>query len=883
MPHLEMLFPYRIVPRPSGAEAAEEVVQDFDPIPPDQSKEIEQADEKAKAGAAEGARLASSSGSGLSGGTEGQSSPISFKVDGFTGAGHASYPIVVPPGRDGFQPKIELVYTSSGGNSWVGVGWELTLGYIQRRGVKKGVPKYDDDAVSSTDVFELQLPGGGPQELVKLTSGPYAGEYRLKVEGSLPRIRYIQGSNAWEVTDKSGVKMMFGQIAASRIGPNPSSQSATGVFRWCLDRAEDPKTNYLEISYQKPSDSPGAIYLSAIHYNGQVSGGLSHNHHVYFNLETEPRPDPIYNYRGGFKSLTMRRLGSIDVKTNQVAEQVLVRRYKFNYVQSARTVDPLSPPQPRSRLESINLYGSDAGSPNPLQVPPVRFTYQTHELGFQQDGISWQNPSVWGETKGNLIQNWGLGGGGTYTDVLDMDGDGRVDRVVYDRWTPEYHTWGVYFNNGRDGFTPLPGGGNQPNWSNPSAWDDKKGNYIRNTYMDPVSNLNLGTYTDVIDLNGDGLPDRVVYNKTCKNDYPDCPWTVYWNNGSGFNDQATSNWENRSVWGNKDKEGNYIRSNRWVSTYNYGTMTEVVDLNGDGLPDRVVYDKDYAYQAPPNFQPAQWKVYLNTYPNHPNPQHSDRYGFALDPEIWLNYSPWVNNNHGNTIRSVRTDGSGTIADLIDMNGDGLPDRVVYDYNYNYNANNFQPAMWRVYFNTGRGFERDPVLWPNPSPWGSHNGNNLRDTGVYGIQTDIIDVNGDGLPDRVVRDLTSPYDTWEVYFNYGAGFGPAVVQGEGRPGGWAWPKPHPEGWGGEHDGNFLSEHYFDGTYVYGTKAALFDVDGDGLADRVYYQKNCSTNCVWYGLSEQGAGDGFALEDREWDGGNDRDHLSALDRLRGRNGQ
>jgi len=846
VPHLELLFPYRFHFFLPAAVAQEEVVEQFDPIPPDQAKEIKQADEKADSLAAGGATIAASSGSDLSGGTEGQiTSPISFKVDDFTGAGHASYPIAVSPSRDRLQPKIELIYTSSGGNSWLGVGWDLTLGHIQRKGVRKGVPKYDDSAPNPTDVFELQLPGSGPQELVKVIGGTYAGEYRLKVEGSLLRIKYVSSSNSWEVTDKSGVKMKLGQDDTSRIGPDPSSQSSTGVFRWCLDWVEDPKTNYLVVSYQKPSDSPGAIYPSAIHYNGQSSSGLDHNHHIYFNLETGPRPDPIYNYRGGFKSLTMRRLASIEVKTSQMTGQVLVRRYDFQYVQNSQT--PNDPPEPRSRLESIKLYGSDYGSANPLDLPPVRFTYQTHELGFQQTETVWPNPSAWGATKGNLIQNWGLGGGGTYTDVLDMNGDGRVDRVVYDRWTPEYETWGVYFNNGQDGFAPLPGGEDQPNWSNPSAWDDKKGNYIRNTDVDPTSGYNLGTFADVIDMDGDGLPDRVVYNKNCTSPYTDCPWTVYFNNGSGFVDSSpppqedVPNWENKSAWG--PKNGNYIRSNKVVSGYNYGTMTEVVDMNGDGLPDRVVYDKDYVYHDPPDFQPANWKVYLNIYPN---PNQDGLTGFSQSYDIWQNYSPW-HNLKGNTIRTTRTDGSGTTADLIDMNGDGLPDRVVYDRDYNYNQNNFQAAKWKVYFNTGSGFEQDPIDWPNPSPWGNANGNNIRDTGTYGIQTDVIDVNGDGLPDRVVYDRTSPYTTWTVYFNYGAGFGPPVLQqGQPRPPGWDWPKPNPEGWGGEHDGNLISEHYYDGTYVYGTKAALFDIDGDGLPDRVLYKKNCNApdeDCPW----------------------------------------
>jgi len=339
MPHLELLFPYRFYFFLPEAVAQEEVVEQFDPIPPDQAKEIKQADEKADSLAAGGATIAASSGSDLSGGTEGQiTSPVSFKVDDFTGAGHASYPIAVPPGRDGLQPKIELTYTSSGGNSWLGVGWDLTLGYIRRLGQSKGVPKYDENTGNPTDVFELQLPGSAPQELVKVVGGPYTGEYRLKVEGSLLRIRYIQNSNSWEVTDKSGVKMKFGQDDTSRIGPDPSSQSSTGVFRWCLDRVEDPKTNYLAVSYEKLPDSPGAIYPGAIHYNGQVSGGLGHNHHVYFNLESGARPDPIYNYRGGFKSLTTRRLSSIDVKTNQLQGEALVGRYQFSYVQNSQDI-----------------------------------------------------------------------------------------------------------------------------------------------------------------------------------------------------------------------------------------------------------------------------------------------------------------------------------------------------------------------------------------------------------------------------------------------------------------------------------------------------------------------------------------------------------------
>ena len=314
-PYLENLLPYEInlsFPEAEAAEAQQEATSSKTPeqdatfdgtYKPDSSDSS--APSVPEGAAAEGSEPIES---------KSQNTPVtSLKVDEFTGSAHLSYPIVVPPGRSGLSPQLSINYTSTGGNGWLGVGWDISVGYIQRRGPRKAVPKYND----TNDVYELNL-GGSSQELV-----PIGGdEYRLRIEGALLKIKYNSNGNFWEVWDKSGTKMTFGKMvdsSDSRIGlvRNPNNKNET--FRWCLSHVQDPRTNYMELVYSKDEEQIEGqwvtyqIYLQEIKYNGQDSGGLQHNHRVLFNLEGSIRPDPIFNYRGGFKMWTRKRLSNIEV------------------------------------------------------------------------------------------------------------------------------------------------------------------------------------------------------------------------------------------------------------------------------------------------------------------------------------------------------------------------------------------------------------------------------------------------------------------------------------------------------------------------------------------------------------------------------------------
>ena len=84
-----------------------------------------------------------------------------FSPDLFTGTGNFTVPIAIPPGRSGFQPGLNLVYSTGNGNGPFGLGWSLSTPGVSRK-TSKGVPRYQDHAADrkDRDVFILSGPRG---------------------------------------------------------------------------------------------------------------------------------------------------------------------------------------------------------------------------------------------------------------------------------------------------------------------------------------------------------------------------------------------------------------------------------------------------------------------------------------------------------------------------------------------------------------------------------------------------------------------------------------------------------------------------------------------------------------------------------------------------
>jgi hypothetical protein len=158
----------------------------------------------------------------------------------FTGAALVTIPILVPPGRNGIAPKLSLTYNSFQKNGWIGMGWDIDMGSIQRS-TKFGVCYDCDEYVANKS--------GSSSVLVPRTSWGQ-DYYGAKIEGAFSKY-FKNPSGGWIVYAKDGTKYYYGSSATSR------QDNTQGIFKWCLDKVEDTNGNFMEVTYFKDQ---GQIY-----------------------------------------------------------------------------------------------------------------------------------------------------------------------------------------------------------------------------------------------------------------------------------------------------------------------------------------------------------------------------------------------------------------------------------------------------------------------------------------------------------------------------------------------------------------------------------------------------------------------------------------------
>ncbi|MFH1655725.1 MAG: FG-GAP-like repeat-containing protein, partial [Candidatus Omnitrophota bacterium] len=575
-----------------------------------------------------------------------------FQVEPSTGTATLTIPIEVSPGRKGIQPNLALMYNSSAPNGILGVGWNLELGSIQRS-TKKGVPKYDN-----TDTFVLAQ-AGSAQELVSIGGS----QYRAKIEGAFMRLEY-NGSYGWIVTDKKGIKYYFGQNSASQ-------QVDSGrIFKWCLDEVKDLNDNYMRITYYKDQNQ---IYPELIEYTGNVSESPFAS--VEFVLGS--RSDTTKSYATGFLVQNFKRISAIEVKV----DGQLQRKYTFNYTNSVYAQHSL--------LASITQYDSTATN----SLPPTVLTYSQNVLSFN-DPVNIANSPAYLASDSKIR-------------FLDMNGDGLVDAMYGQDYSPSHPYYQLWINDGQGGFQPQQ---NMP--SSPVYSPDNQ-------------------YMRFLDMTGDGFPDAL---------YAEPNGYILWKNNGNGGFSAQYNIPNSPAYGANNPKVRFLDMNGdglpdvlygegggwtsyvvWINDGNGGFHT------GTGMPGSPVYPADNGYMR-----------FLDmTGDNLPDVLYAEPNGYIL----------WRTNNNGTFTRipagimlnSPDYGGNDPKVRFLDMNGDGLTD-VLY-------ANESHDNRYRFWLNNGDyGFE--PAIFMNNYPPYSGDRSDIR----------FFDMNADGQVDVVWAEANG-YQLW----------------------------------------------------------------------------------------------------------------------------
>ena len=262
-----------------------------------------------------------------------------------SGTANLSYQLEIPAGRQGMQPNLALTYSSSGGNGWLGVGWDISVPSITVE-TRWGVPRYDYQKESEVYVY------GGEQLVEKDAAGNHlpmphrTNQWRSRhttdtrfypradeTFDSIVRHGTEPYDYWWSVTDRNGITHYYGKSHTSdNVDYNAVLADSEGnIARWALTESVDPNGNailyfYDHVGYSSTSDfSNGGIELYLKHINYTACPGNQGKYDIVFNRQDQGRADVTTNCRYGFKETSAATLCNISV----LFGQDLVRTFYF--------------------------------------------------------------------------------------------------------------------------------------------------------------------------------------------------------------------------------------------------------------------------------------------------------------------------------------------------------------------------------------------------------------------------------------------------------------------------------------------------------------------------------------------------------------------------
>ncbi|MDR2041789.1 MAG: hypothetical protein LBP98_05665 [Tannerella sp.] len=267
------------------------------------------------------------------------------------GSAALSYPIEMPPARNGMAPQLDIRYNSDGGSGLLGEGWDLSVQSITVD-TRWGVPRYSGEKETETygmsGVMLLTTDAGGEpsvahrgEKLARQTDR----QFYPRTEGAFSQIIRkgdAPGNYTWVVTDRAGTKYTYGTNGGVLKGTVKYLDEAPKevIAEWKLSRVEELHGDWMEYFYES-ADEPvkGSLSAKSVYLKEVRVGNSGQEAHTVVSMANRfgYKSKQTNHARYGFLTSSNKLLDRITVSF----ERETLRSYGFTYAPGAFHTDVL--------------------------------------------------------------------------------------------------------------------------------------------------------------------------------------------------------------------------------------------------------------------------------------------------------------------------------------------------------------------------------------------------------------------------------------------------------------------------------------------------------------------------------------------------------------
>ena len=453
------------------------------------------------------------------------------------GSANVQYPLEIPAGINGFQPNVSINYNSDSKSGWAGVGWDVPVETIEID-TRWGVPEFDP--LNESEIYTIS------GEQLVFDDNFLPNKDPIARARTNDRQFYFRNgiTNGLTITRKgTSTSTYFWEIldgsGTKKVYSQTLKDLSGNVVKWFLESITDKYGNVVTYNYDDYSANGKNKYLRKILYSNNTS----------IEFISKDKTDITSSYRLGVKISELKLLDKITV--SRATKKV--REYVLNY----KTGD-----FGKTLLSEI------------IQKDGNGLEFNKHKLNYT---LSDNNFDIFNDNKKVVLT--------TSPDYLNS---GIFDGSNFSLLSGQQSK-----SDGYRGALTIGFSKSVLSWFLPISVEfNKNGTFgINGSYTESET---FGK-TSLMDIDGDGLPDKVFYKgdgfisyrKNLSNSFSSgSPITI---NSLGLNNPLSRNNSYVSSFGFEASFKKRIGASVTFSKTKGNSPTYFSDVNGDSLPDYVNY------------------------------------------------------------------------------------------------------------------------------------------------------------------------------------------------------------------------------------------------------------------------------------------------------